>query len=187
MVKSRIDNTNILFLIEGENIKRHRLNFLTISLTLVIGAIVALFAFNPVNVRGLATLAFHQIVPGSPDTIYTIRLPIVRNPTSSTPPNGPLRVNPANPRYFTDGSGKAILLVGSDYWNLWQDGGRNNPPPAFDFDAFIQFALDHGYNYIKSQTWEQARHMTDGQYWYTTTHDLDKDGSWNRPGRRTKI
>ena len=26
---------------------------------------------------------------------------------------GPLRTNPANPRYFTDGSGKAIYLTGS--------------------------------------------------------------------------
>ena len=29
---------------------------------------------------------------------------------------GPLRANPANPRYFTDGSGKAIYLTGSHTW-----------------------------------------------------------------------
>ena len=29
---------------------------------------------------------------------------------------GPLRVNPANRRYFTDGSGKAIYLAGSHTW-----------------------------------------------------------------------
>ena len=35
----------------------------------------------------------------------------VRNPIAS----GPLRRNPANPLYFTDGSGKAIYLAGSQY------------------------------------------------------------------------
>src|ERR1700689_1311002 len=41
---------------------------------------------------------------------------------SSTPAGaGPLRVLKTNPRYFTDGSGKAILLTGSHTWNSLQD------------------------------------------------------------------
>ena len=36
---------------------------------------------------------------------------------------GPLRVHPENPRYFTDGSGRAVYLTGSHVWNNWQDQG----------------------------------------------------------------
>ncbi|MGE3776134.1 MAG: hypothetical protein AB7F89_03030 [Pirellulaceae bacterium] len=36
---------------------------------------------------------------------------------------GPLRVHPDNPRYFTDGSGKAVYLTGSHVWNTLQDQG----------------------------------------------------------------
>jgi len=31
--------------------------------------------------------------------------------------SGPLRRHPANPRYFTDDSGRAVLLTGSHTWN----------------------------------------------------------------------
>ena len=44
----------------------------------------------------------------------------VRNPTAS----GPLRKNPANGRYFTDGSGKAIYLSGSHTWANMLDRGN---------------------------------------------------------------
>jgi hypothetical protein len=36
---------------------------------------------------------------------------------------GPLRVHPDNPRYFTDGSGRAIYLTGSHTWANLQDTG----------------------------------------------------------------
>jgi hypothetical protein len=36
-------------------------------------------------------------------------------------PRGPLRVHPANPRYFTDGSGRAIVPTGSHTWGNFQD------------------------------------------------------------------
>ena len=34
--------------------------------------------------------------------------------------NGPLRVHPTNPRYFTDDSGHVIYLTGSHMWNIPQ-------------------------------------------------------------------
>lgn len=37
--------------------------------------------------------------------------------------SGPLRIHPTNPRYFTDGSGKAVLLTGSHTWANLQDIG----------------------------------------------------------------
>ncbi len=112
----------------------------------------------------LLNLTFQQIVGIDQDDAATYRLPKER----SSPATGPLRVNPANTRYLTDAdeSGEAIILVGSNYWNLLQDGGRTNPPPAFDFDAFVGFAVNHGYNYLKWHTWEHAWHQSDGRDWY---------------------
>ena len=97
----------------------------------------------------------------------------------SSTATGPLRVNPANPRYFTDGSGKAIILVGSNYWNLFQDGGRTNPPPAFDFDAFLSFAVEHGYNYMKPHVWEQAWHQSYNDDWYIQPTIYKRTGPGN--------
>ena len=43
---------------------------------------------------------------------------------------GPLRVHPKNPRYFTDGSGRAVYLTGSHTWSNLQDQGPKDPPTA---------------------------------------------------------
>src|SRR5262249_30534626 len=43
------------------------------------------------------------------------------------PATGPLRRLESNPRYFTDGSGKAILLAGSHNWHNFQDNGHRLP------------------------------------------------------------
>ena len=61
--------------------------------------------------------------------------------TTAAPAKGPLRPHPANPRYFTDGSGKAILLVGSHTWGNLQDYTyeRVRSPPAMDFGAYLAF------------------------------------------------
>lgn len=67
---------------------------------------------------------------------------------------GPLRVHPENPRYFTDGSGKAVYLTGSHIWNNFQDIGVTNPPPAFDFDVYLDFLEKHGHNFIRMWRYE---------------------------------
>ena len=84
----------------------------------------------------------------------------------TAPISGPLRINPANPRYLIDSSGKAVILAGTNYWNAIQDGGRTNPPPPFDFNAYVNFLVDHGLNYAKAHVWEQAWHQSNGQAWY---------------------
>lgn len=53
---------------------------------------------------------------------------------------GPLRALPSNPRYFTDGSGRAIYLSGPHNWYSLQDNGHRlyngeDPAPAFDYNA----------------------------------------------------
>lgn len=41
---------------------------------------------------------------------------------------GPLKVHPTNPRYFTDGSGKAVYLAGSHNWANLVDLGETILP-----------------------------------------------------------
>ena len=60
--------------------------------------------------------------------------------------NGPLRVHPENPRYFADSSGKATLLAGSHTWPNLVDMGPSDPPPAFDFDAYLKWLKGYGHN-----------------------------------------
>jgi Family of unknown function (DUF6298)/Putative collagen-binding domain of a collagenase len=74
-----------------------------------------------------------------------------------SPATGPLRVDASNPRYFTDGSGKAIYLTGSHTWNSLQDRGESYPPRPFDFAAYLDFLQDHNHNFIRLWVWENAK------------------------------
>jgi hypothetical protein len=83
------------------------------------------------------------------------------------PATGPLRVLSSNPRYFTDGSGKAIYLAGSHVWQNFQDSGHRlsksqDPPPAFDYDAYLDFLQAHHHNFFRLWRWEVPR-WTDAQ------------------------
>ena len=74
---------------------------------------------------------------------------------SRWPATGPLRANPANPRYFTDGSGRAIFLTGSHTWANFQDLGL--PPVArFDYPAYIDMMVKHNHNFMRFWHWMQA-------------------------------
>lgn len=74
--------------------------------------------------------------------------------TTSAPAAGPLRVHPDNRRYFTDGTGRAVYLTGSHVWNNLVDMGPDDPPPEFDFDAYLKFLARHGHNFVRLWTWE---------------------------------
>ena len=75
----------------------------------------------------------------------------------ATPATGPLRVLASNPRYFTDGSRKAIYLTGSHTWcNFATDQGKSDPPLAFDFNAYLDFLADHNHNFFRGWVWELA-------------------------------
>jgi len=69
---------------------------------------------------------------------------------------GLLRVNPANPRYFSDASGKAIYLTGSHTWPGLIDRGPTDPPPAFDFNRYLDLLQSSHHNLIR--LW--SRHVT---------------------------
>lgn len=76
----------------------------------------------------------------------------------AAPAKGPLRVHPKNHRYFTDGSGKAVLLTGSHTWAAFQDTRYADwpSPPAMDFDAFLNFLRRHNHNFVRFRTWEST-------------------------------
>ena len=87
----------------------------------------------------------------------------------TAPATGPLRVNPANPRYFTDGSGRAIYLTGSHTWLNLQDGVLTDPPPAFDYAGWLDFLVSHNHNFFRLWVWEQAKWVVewpDPYYFY---------------------
>jgi hypothetical protein len=68
---------------------------------------------------------------------------------------GPLRVNPANGRYFTDGTGRAIYLTGSHNWgNLrgFSHGG------TLDWNAYLGWMQARNHNFIR--LW--AKEIIDG-------------------------
>ncbi len=78
------------------------------------------------------------------------------------PASGPLRVHPQNRRYFTDGSGKAVYLTGSHTWSSLVDMGPADPPPRFDFEAYLDFLERLGHNFIRLWTWELTTWDTRG-------------------------
>ncbi len=75
---------------------------------------------------------------------------------------GPLRKHPTNDRYFTDGtrnpdgSLRAVYLIGSHTWNNLVDMGRDDPPQAFDFDAYLNFLMRHDHNFIRLWAWSST-------------------------------
>ncbi len=69
---------------------------------------------------------------------------------------GPLRVCPDNPRYFADGSGRAVFLTGAHTWNNLVDMGPTDPPPRFDYAACLDCMKRHGHNFMRMWTWESA-------------------------------
>lgn len=82
---------------------------------------------------------------------------------------GPLRVHPANPRYFSDGSGKAVYLTGSHTWANLQERGCEGITPNFDYLAYLAFLQNFQHNFMRLWTWEHATWMqfTDKKIRYT--------------------
>jgi hypothetical protein len=72
---------------------------------------------------------------------------------------GPLRVLQSNPRYFSDGSGRAIYLAGSHHWSNFQDNGHrlvstSDPPPVFDYEGYLALLAKHHHNFFRLWRWE---------------------------------
>ncbi len=66
----------------------------------------------------------------------------------------PLQVSKTNPRYFDDGSGKAIYLTGSHTWNNLVDMKPAGIPDTFDFPGYLDFMKKYNHNFMRLWTWE---------------------------------
>jgi hypothetical protein len=71
---------------------------------------------------------------------------------------GPLRVDPVNGRYFMDGRGQVVYLTGSHTWQNLVDHGQTNPPPVFDYPAYLDFLVAHHHNFFRLWAWEQTKY-----------------------------
>ena len=76
---------------------------------------------------------------------------------------GPLRVLESNPRYFTDGSGRAVYLTGSHvWWNLlgdrtWRAACLPIRPKPFDYSAYLDRLVRYDHNFFRLWTFELTR------------------------------
>jgi hypothetical protein len=66
---------------------------------------------------------------------------------------GPLVVSSANPRYFTDGGGRAVYLTGSHHPFDLQDSTESG---EFDFDGFLNLLQTYNHNFFRLWVWESA-------------------------------
>ena len=66
---------------------------------------------------------------------------------------GPLVVSSVNPRYFTDGSGRAVYLTGLHHSYDLQDSSESGD---FDFGSFLDFLQSYNHNFIRLWAWESA-------------------------------
>jgi len=99
------------------------------------------------------------------------------------PAPGPLRVLEANPRYFTDGSGRAVYLAGSHNWHNFQDNGHRlpgtqDPPPVFDYKAYLDLLQAYNHNFFRLWRWEAPKWMDDDPpgIKYCTNHPWVRSG-----------
>lgn len=60
----------------------------------------------------------------------------------------PLRRSKANPRYF-ENSGGLVFLTGSHTWDDVQDRGASDPPPPFNYNAYIAFLKSKNHNFTR--------------------------------------
>lgn len=118
--------------------------------------------------------------------IATLSPALAQAPAQHKHATGPLRVHPDNPRYFTDGtrqsdgSFRVVYLTGSHVWNNLQDQGITSPPPAFDFDAYLDFLEKHGHNFVRLWRFE----ITEWSGWVKTAAPLryTVHHPWKRTG-----
>ena len=96
-----------------------------------------------------ATLTFQDVSPVTADGEYLLNNIEIEaagvTPRPRPTPNGPLRVSPINPRYFTDNSGKAIFMTGSHTFQTLQDEGNY----ILDYDAWLDFLVAQNANYFR--------------------------------------
>jgi hypothetical protein len=104
---------------------------------------------------------------------------------ANLPAQGPLRIHPDNPRYFTDNSKRAIVLSGSHVWQNLQDNGllirgaTGNPPPVFNYPQYLSRLSAYGHNFFRLWRWETTKwtdNYNDGRVKYAANHPWLRTG-----------
>ena len=62
-----------------------------------------------------------------------------------------------NPRYFENAAGQIVYLTGSHTWSNLQDNGTVDPPPTFNYTAYLDFLTAHNHNFFRLWAWEQSK------------------------------
>jgi len=115
------------------------------------------------HLGGIVSLSALRVKSGPADNGFVARQvsgELPHRPSAT----GPLSVMISNPRYFTDGSGKAIYLAGShSWWNMQDSGIRlisaedQDPPPIFDYNAHLDFLQSYNHNFFRLWRWEAPK------------------------------
>jgi hypothetical protein len=106
---------------------------------------------------------------------------------------GPLRVHPDNPRYFTDNSGRAILLTGSHTWNNLVDMAPAGSRKLFDYDKHLDWLKKHNHNFFRLWSWELMTWDTRGnkeknaQLLHVSPHPWKRTGPGNAADGKPKF
>jgi hypothetical protein len=114
-----------------------------------------MIAAMPRHLKRIRTVVSMALVTAA---VLAAQAPNPAPPAARAP--GPLRVLPSNPRWFEDGTGKAVYLAGSHTWASLQDNGliaRNgvgNPPPVFDYEGYLDTLQRHHHNFFRLWRWE---------------------------------
>jgi uncharacterized protein YjdB len=89
--------------------------------------------------------------------------------TASSGNAGPLRVSSRNPRYFETATGQIVYLTGSHTWSNLLDNGTSDPPPVFNYSAYLDFLNSHGHNFFRLWAWDQAKWTAEisSAYWFS--------------------
>lgn len=106
------------------------------------------------------------------------------------PVSGPLRIHPDNPRYFTDNSGRAILLAGSHTWNSLVDMGPANTPNSFNYNAYLNWLQARGHNFFRlwaseQLSWNECRNRQN--IYFTSPHPWKRTGPGNARDGKPKF
>lgn len=66
--------------------------------------------------------------------------------------NGPLRVDPRNPHFFTDDSGRSVYLTGTGIHGTFQPNTFGSP----NYAAYLDSMLSYGHNLQRMRIWENG-------------------------------
>ncbi len=93
-----------------------------------------------------------------------LMLPILIFTACNTPHKHPLRVSKINPRYFTNGNGKAVYLTGFHTWNNLLDMTSGDSVGVFDYKAYLDSLTKYDLNFFRLWTWELIDRNTEAEH-----------------------